>query len=273
MRWQGGRRSTNVQDRRGMGVVGGGIGAVVIALVALVFGVDLGPMTEGGGSSPPGATAPPPPDNDPVAAFATTILADTEDTWHEIFRQSGASYREPTLVIFSDAVRSGCGVAGSGVGPFYCPLDESLYLDLEFFRELDERFGAPGELAQAYVIAHEVGHHVQTLLGITERVQAERRRLPEAEGNRLQVRMELQADCFAGLWANRTHERRGILERGDVESGLGAAAALGDDRLQRAGRGEVVPESFTHGTSAQRAEWFRRGLETGDVQACDTFAR
>jgi uncharacterized protein len=267
MRWQGGRRSGNVQDRRGMGVVGGGLGAIVLTIVALVLGVDPGTVLDGGG----GGGAPPPAEGDPAAEFAAIILADTEDTWHEIFRDAGARYREPTLVLFRDAVRSGCGMAGSAVGPFYCPLDESLYLDLTFFDELATRFGAPGELAQAYVIAHEVGHHVQTLLGVSERVFAERQRLPEAAGNQLQVRMELQADCFAGLWANRTHERRQILESGDIESGLAAAAALGDDRLQRQGRGEVVPESFTHGTSAQRARWFRRGLETGDVAACDTF--
>jgi uncharacterized protein len=270
MRWQGGRRSGNVQDRRGMGVVGGGIGAIVLTLVALFFGIDPGAVLDGGGG--PAGSAPPPAEGDPAADFASVILADTEDTWNEIFRAAGSRYREPTLVLFSDAVHSRCGMAGSAVGPFYCPADESLYLDLTFFRELEQRFGAPGELAQAYVIAHEVGHHVQTLLGITERVQAERRRLPEVEGNRLQVRMELQADCFAGLWANRTHARRQILEAGDVESGLSAAAALGDDRLQRQGRGEVVPESFTHGTSEQRARWFRRGLETGEVAACDPFS-
>jgi uncharacterized protein len=269
MRWQGGRRSGNVQDRRGMGVVGGGIGAVVLALVALVFGIDPGAITQGSG---PEANAPAPPEGDVAAEFASVILADTEDTWHEIFREQGARYREPTLVLFADAVRSRCGIAGSAVGPFYCPLDESLYLDLTFFRELEERFGAEGELGQAYVIAHEVGHHVQTLLGITERVHAARQRLPEVEGNALQVRMELQADCFAGLWANRTHRRRQILEAGDVESGLAAAAALGDDRLQRQAQGHVVPESFTHGTSEQRARWFRRGLESGAVEACETFA-
>jgi uncharacterized protein len=268
MRWQGGRRSGNVQDRRGMGMVGGGIGALVLTLVALFFGVDPGVITQG---SQPGTTAPLPPEDDAAAQFVSVMLADTEDTWHEIFQAAGARYREPTLVLFSDAVHSRCGMAGSAVGPFYCPLDESVYLDLTFFRELEERFGAPGELAQAYVIAHEVGHHVQTLLGVSERVFAARQRLPAAEGNALQVRMELQADCFAGLWANRTHQRRQILEAGDIESGLAAAAALGDDRLQRQAQGEVVPESFTHGTSEQRARWFRRGLESGAVDACNTF--
>jgi uncharacterized protein len=273
MRWQGGRRSGNVEDRRGMsaGAVGGGIGAVLIALVALFLGIDPGEIVR---EAPPPASSPAggPPADDPAATFAATILADTEDTWHAIFRERGARYEEPILVLFENEVHSACGMAGSAVGPFYCPLDHRLYLDLGFFRELEHRFGAPGELARAYVIAHEVGHHVQTLTGTSQRVQEARRRLPAAEGNQLSVRLELQADCLAGLWAHHTHRRRDILEAGDVEAGLNAAAALGDDRLQQEGRGRVRPETFTHGTATQRAHWFRRGLESGTLEQCDTFA-
>jgi hypothetical protein len=203
--------------------------------------------------------------------FVAVVLADTEDVWTEVFRRSGRSYREPTLVLFSGAVESACGFAQSAVGPFYCPLDRKVYLDLAFFKDLRDRFRAPGDFAQAYVIAHEVGHHVQTLLGISQEVVEMRQRLDTARANALAVRQELQADCFAGVWANRAHRARQILEAGDIEEGLDAAAAIGDDRLQQRTRGYAVPESFTHGSSAQRVRWFKRGLESGDPGACDTF--
>lgn len=267
-----GRRSTNVQDRRGMGpvVAGGGIGAVVIALIAMFFGVDPGVLTQGGETGAP-ASAPSP--DDPLAVHVSQVLADTEDTWNELFRAQGAEYREPVLVLFDGVVQSACGMAGSAVGPFYCPLDEQVYLDLSFFRELDERFGAPGDFAQAYVIAHEVGHHVQTLTGTSERVQRARQAASPEVANELSVRQELQADCYAGVWAHHGQRRRNILEAGDVGEGLQAAAAIGDDRLQRQTQGYVVPESFTHGSSAQRVQWFRAGFESGDASRCDTFAR
>jgi uncharacterized protein len=200
------------------------------------------------------------------------VLADTEEVWAELFPRSfDGTYQEPTLVLFTGSTPSACGQGRAAMGPFYCPLDQRVYMDLSFFEELQRRLGAPGEFARAYVVAHEVGHHVQTLLGISEQVHRERQRLSGPEGNELSVRQELQADCFAGVWANRAHARWEILEDGDVEAGMGAAAAIGDDRLQKAGRGEVVPETFTHGTSAQRVRWLRRGLESGDPRACDTF--
>jgi predicted metalloprotease len=222
--------------------------------------------------SPPGdvgrTTAPP--SDDPQVAMMQVVLADTEDTWREIFRRNGSSYEDPGMVIFEQRVESACGLASAAMGPFYCPADRKLYLDLSFFRELDQRFGAPGDFAQAYVVAHEVGHHVQTLLGLSSRVQAARSRLSEQEANELSVRQELQADCYAGVWGNHAN-RRDFLDPGDVEEGLRAAAAIGDDRLQRQSQGHVVPESFTHGSSEQRQRWLRRGLETGDLQQCDTF--
>jgi uncharacterized protein len=277
MRWQGGRRSGNVQDRRGRGgaMVGGGIGAVVLTVIALLLGVnpDELPVNPGAPSGevenvePGGFTC-----YDEQADFVSVVLADTEDVWQDIFRANGQTYREPGLVLFDNAVRSACGIAGSAVGPFYCPADQQVYIDLAFFEELDRRFGAPGDFAQAYVIAHEVGHHVQTLLGVSDQVRAAQSRAPQAEANALQVRMELQADCLAGLWAHHAHRQRQILEPGDIEEALGAAAAIGDDRLQRQTQGQVVPESFTHGTSAQRVQAFRAGFESGSVQACDTFA-
>ena len=200
-----------------------------------------------------------------------TVLGYTEDTWHELFDRMGRQYREPTLVLFSGMVDSACGFADAAMGPFYCPADEKLYIDLSFYHELRDRFGAPGDFAQAYVIAHEVGHHVQNLLGIAQEVQAMRQRVGEAEGNALSVMMELQADCLAGVWASHTERAQGFLEQGDLEEGLTAAAAIGDDRMQRRAQGYVIPDAFTHGSSAQRVEWLRRGLATGDVAACDTF--
>ena len=276
MRWSTGRRSQNVEDRRGMGVpltVGGGLGTVVLLLLALFFGVDpsivlqedptrTGPPME---SQPSGV-------KDELSDFVSVVLADTEDTWREQFRRLNREYREPTLVLFSGAVQSACGMAGAAVGPFYCPADEKLYIDLEFFRALRDRFRAPGDFAQAYVIAHEVGHHVQTLLGISHEVRDAQRRAGRAEGNALSVRQELQADCLAGVWAHHAQRTRQILEPGDVEEALGAAAAIGDDQLQRQTQGRVAPESFTHGTSAQRVSWFKRGLSTGELRRCDTFS-
>jgi hypothetical protein len=199
------------------------------------------------------------------------VLADTEDTWHAQFRQMGKAYQEPTLVLFSGAVESACGFAQAAVGPFYCPADQKVYIDLSFYQDLKSRHGAPGDFAQAYVIAHEIGHHVQNLLGISEKVHSARRQISQAEGNRLSVMLELQADCFAGVWAHHADRARHILEPGDVEEALNAASAIGDDRLQRESRGYVTPDSFTHGSSKQRVRWFRQGLESGDVMACNTF--
>ena len=277
MRWQGGRRSGNVQDRRGRGgmVVGGGIGAVVLTIVALLLGVDPEAVTTMGGA-PAGEVAPGSPDQfrgaDEEADFISVVLADTEDTWSALFAERGATYREPELVLFENVVQSACGMAQSAVGPFYCPLDQQVYLDLAFFRELSERFGAPGEFARAYVVAHEVGHHVQTLLGISDDVRSAQAQSSQTESNAIQVRMELQADCLAGVWAHHAQRERQVLEPGDIEDALRAAAAIGDDRLQRETQGRVVPESFTHGTSAQRTQWFRNGFESGNPDRCDTFA-
>jgi predicted metalloprotease len=280
MRWEGGRRSDNIEDRRGMrvpgGMVGGGgIGVVVIALIAMFLGVDPRIVLQGAGEGAPAPREAPARSRDPAEErlkdFVSVVLADTEDTWSEIFRTGGARYQPPRLVLFTGAVQSACGTASSAVGPFYCPGDTKVYIDLDFYRLLAQRFGAPGDFAQAYVIAHEVGHHVQNLLGISEKVHAARQRADEARGNALSVRQELQADCMAGVWANHANRARQILEAGDVEEGLAAAAAIGDDRLQQQGRGHVAPETFTHGTSAQRVRWFRRGLERGRLEACDTF--
>ena len=280
MRWQMGRRSDNIEDRRGVGMggvaVGGGIGTLILVVVALFLGVDPSVVLQGSGT---GVSTTPPaveqraarPEEDRLKDFVAVVLADTEDTWSEIFRRSNREYRDPKLVLFSDAVQSSCGNAQSAMGPFYCPLDQKVYLDLSFFRDLGERFKAPGEFAQAYVIAHEVGHHVQNLLGISEKVRQMQSRGGERAANALSVRQELQADCFAGVWANNANRSRKILEQGDIEAGLNAASAIGDDRLQRQSRGYVVPDAFTHGSSAQRVRWFKRGLESGSVRECDTF--
>jgi len=277
MRWIGGRRSGNLEDRRGMGggaVVGGGIGAVVIALVAMFLGVDPGTVLQTGpaegapGGGPSGA-----PPADSLGEFVDRVLANTEDVWNAVLPQAaGQPYEEPRLVLFSGATRTACGLGQSAMGPFYCPPDRSVYIDLSFYRDLRTRLGAPGDFAQAYVIAHEVGHHIQNLLGISGQVQAAQQSMGRTEANELSVRLELQADCLAGVWgyhAPRTGQV--VLEDGDVEEALGAASAIGDDRLQQQGQGRVVPESFTHGTSEQRVRWFRRGFESGDVRACDTF--
>jgi predicted metalloprotease len=278
MRWESSRRSSNVQDRRGLGPVGmaggGGIGMLILVLiVSFISGQNpLELLQQVEQTAPPAETTPAgaPPADDPQAQMVSAVLADTEDTWRRIFRENGGTYQDPQLVLFDGQVRSACGTASSAVGPFYCPGDRNVYLDLAFFRELDERFGAPGDFAQAYVIAHEVGHHVQTLLGTSTKVQAARSRASETEANELSVRQELQADCYAGVWGHHASQRN-WLEPGDVEEGLRAAAAIGDDRLQRRSQGYIVPESFTHGSSEQRQRWLQRGLETGDIRQCDTF--
>jgi uncharacterized protein len=276
MRWTMGRRSDNIEDRRGMSVplvAGGGIGTVAIILLALFFGIDPRVVLQTDAPPPsPGVEAPATSSGrDELRDFVSVVLADTEDTWRQLFRRMNREYREPKLVLFTGAVQSECGMAGEAVGPFYCPADHKLYLDLSFFRALRDRFGAPGDFAQAYVIAHEVGHHVQTLLGISERVMAQRQRADRAVANALSVRQELQADCLAGVWAYNANQARQILEQGDLEEALAAASAIGDDRLQQRVQGRVVPESFTHGTSAQRVRWFRRGFGSGDLRQCDTF--
>jgi len=275
MRWRDERQSTNIEDRRGMSggkIAIGGLGGIVVLVIALLFGADPRQLLEQlpqQGTGPETSRAVNPQDEE-LKQFVAVVLAQTEDAWGDIFRQMGKSYRKPTLVLFTDQVDSGCGVAGAAVGPFYCPRDEKLYIDLAFFHELRTRFRAPGDFAVAYVVAHEVGHHVQNLLGTMDRVDSARRRMSEEQANRVSVRLELQADFLAGIWAHYA-QNRGIVEPGDVEEALGAASAVGDDRLQREGQGYVVPDSFTHGTSEQRARWFRKGLDTGDVRAGDTF--
>lgn len=278
MRWRTGRRSTNVEDRRGIrvgraGLAGGGLGTLVLVLVAMYFGVDPSVVLQ---TSPGGSTVtssqPVPPEQEELADFVSVVLADTEDTWHAIFPEMGSVYEAPTLVLFSGAVESACGFAQAAVGPFYCPADRKVYIDLSFFDDLRKRFRAPGDFAQAYVVAHEIGHHVQTLLGISERVHAAQRRSNEREANAMSVRMELQADCLAGLWGHHANRTRGILEAGDVEEALNAASAIGDDRLQRQAGGYVTPDSFTHGSAAQRQRWFNRGMQSGQLESCDTFS-
>jgi hypothetical protein len=274
MRWRSSRRSTNIEDRRGMRpvAVGGGIGAVVIALIVMLLGGDPSEVLETApGAAPAGTGAPVGTPEDEMGEFVAAVLGDTEDVWNGLFAAEGEQYQEPILVLFTGAVESACGFAQAAVGPFYCPSDHKLYIDLGFYQDLRNRLGAPGDFAQAYVIAHEVGHHVQTLAGISQRVGAARQGASQTEGNELSVRQELQADCFAGIWAHHAQRSRQILEQGDIEEALNAAAAIGDDRLQRQSGGYIAPESFTHGTSAQRVRWFRTGLETGNVDACDTF--
>jgi len=282
MRWKGGRRSQNVEDRRGtrMGrgaAVGGvgGLGFLIIVVLYMLLGGDpaqlVEQMPQAGGPSASTATGPPPPGQQELVDFVSVVLADTEDTWNPIFASIGQQYEEPTLVLFTDQVRSACGMAGAAMGPFYCPGDHKLYIDLSFYDELQRRFRAPGDFAQAYVIAHEVGHHVQNLLGINGEVQAMQKQVSKTEANELSVRLELQADCMAGVWGYHTQRARNMLEAGDLEEALNAASAIGDDRIQRESTGRVVPDSFTHGSSAQRVKWFRTGFESGDVAACDTF--
>ncbi|MFZ0610671.1 MAG: neutral zinc metallopeptidase [Desulfobacterales bacterium] len=280
MRWEGGRRSDNVEDRRGIrmsrGVAGGGIGALLLVLVALYFGVDpsvvVSPGLQPGGTPAPSAESRTgSPEENRLAEFVSVVLADTEDTWHTLFRKMGHSYQEPSLVLFSGAVESACGFAQAAMGPFYCPRDQKVYIDLSFFEDLKNRFRAPGDFAQAYVIAHEIGHHVQKLLGVADKVDSLRRQVGEAQANHLSVMLELQADCLAGVWAYHADRSRQILEGGDIEEALNAASAIGDDRMQRRAGGYVTPDSFTHGSSAQRVHWFRRGIETGAIGQCNTF--
>lgn len=280
MRWSDGRRSDNVEDRRGMGApaMAGGVGLVGILLaiaVALLGGdpfVVLQQFSQANSApAPMSRPAPKPPANDQLADFVSVVLADTEDTWKKEFQENGGIYRAPRLVIFDGVVASACGQAAGAMGPFYCPNDEKVYIDLSFYRQLRQQMGAPGDFAQAYVIAHEIGHHVQHLLGIDQKVQQMQRRLPQSQANQLSVRLELQADCLAGVWAHRTATQRRTLEKGDIEEALNAAARIGDDTLQRQSTGRVRPESFTHGTSAQRQRWFATGLQSGDMNQCDTF--
>jgi predicted metalloprotease len=274
--------SRNIEDRRGRrvsrGVAGGGIGTILIILLALFFGFDPRMLLQGNVQEVNYPQAPPPQSqqtgiNDEMREFVARVLGSTERTWDQIFQAAGQTYQKPTLVLFSGAVESACGFAQAAVGPFYCGEDQKLYIDLGFYRELRDRFRAPGDFAQAYVIAHEVGHHVQNLLGIMRKVQSLQSRSGEREANALSVRLELQADCLAGIWANHAHRERGILEQGDIEEGLNAAAQIGDDRMQKRAQGYVVPEGFTHGSAQQRVQWFRRGLASGDLKQCDTFAR
>jgi hypothetical protein len=312
MRWRTGRRSENVEDRRGVGGlgnpfgggrapmrmgrtlgIGGGLGGLLLVVVLILMGVDpsmlltpssqmtpsqfptdpgTDPMAGRGRGGTPQFQAPTTGVDDELKQFVAVVLADTEDTWHAVFREAGKRYAEPSLVLFTGLTRSACGLGEAAMGPFYCPEDNKVYIDLAFYDELRNDFGAPGDFAQAYVIAHEVGHHVQNLLGISDQVEALRRRVGKREGNELSVRLELQADCFAGIWARRAHQARQILEQGDVAEGLNAASAIGDDRLQRQTRGYVTPDSFTHGSSAQRVGWFKRGLASGELSGCDTFA-
>ncbi|MDR2188596.1 MAG: zinc metallopeptidase [Azonexus sp.] len=285
MRMDDYRESDNLEDRRGssgggLRLGGGriGIGTVVVALVASYF-LGVNPLTvlnmlSGGGMPAVEQSAPPaqrPPADDTTARFVSQVLASTEDTWNQVFQASGKRYQEPKLVLFSGLTPTACGTGQSAMGPFYCPGDQKVYIDLQFFDELKTRFRAPGEFAQAYVIAHEVGHHVQNLLGISEQVQRARQRSGKAEANALSVRLELQADCLAGVWGKRTDTMKKVLEPGDLEAALNAATAIGDDRLQQEAQGHIVPESFTHGSSAQRVRWFKRGFETGDMNQCNTF--
>jgi uncharacterized protein len=279
MLWQNRRESENIEDERGSGggrriAVGGGIGGVILVVAYLLLGGDPQALLEQQQQSSLSSTRQVDPNapRDEATKFVAVVLADTEDAWHAVFRQMGREYEEPKLVLFSDQTRSGCGFASAASGPLYCPEDRRLYIDLGFYRLLRERFGAPGDFAQAYVIAHEVGHHVQNLLGISDRVQAARGRVSEAEYNQLSVRLELQADFLAGVWARYADRVKHVVEAGDIDEAMRAASAVGDDMLQRRSRGSVVPDSFTHGSSAQRVRWFRKGYDTGDIRQGDTFA-
>ncbi len=284
MKWEGNRESDNVEDGRGSGGGGGGfgiggksigLGTIVIALIgSYFFGIDPSVLLGGGSGSAPVVQSQAPsaaPANDRETSFVRVVLADTEDVWTEIFKANGSTYVKPKLRLFTGGVQTACGTGRSATGPFYCPGDQKVYIDLDFYKLMEQRFNVAGDFAKAYVIAHEVGHHVQNLMGITDKMEAARRTSSESQANALSVRLELQADCFAGVWANRANQARSILESGDVEAGLAAATAIGDDTLQRQSQGTVVPDSFTHGSSAQRVRWFKKGIDNGDVAQCDTF--
>jgi predicted metalloprotease len=280
MRWRNPRKSSNIEDRRGMGVpmkaVGGGIGGLILLVIALLLGVNPGDVLNGNNNDQTTTNI----SNNQTSVsdqekelvdFVSFVLADTEDTWTDIFARHGEHYQDPILVLFPGATDSACGFAQSAVGPFYCPNDEKVYIDLSFYRDLKEKYGAPGDFAQAYVIAHEVGHHVQNQLGIMDKVHSAQESLDQVGGNSLSVKLELQADCFAGVWATNANKTRDILEKGDIAEGLNAASSIGDDRLQMEYHGYITPDSFTHGTSAQRVSWFKTGFESGDINSCNTF--
>jgi predicted metalloprotease len=282
MRWKDGRRSTNIEDRRGRripgGAKGGGIGIIILALVGMYFGIDptmilnMGEAIQAPSTDSATRTVPVDPRQEQEKEFISVVLADTEDVWGQVFKELGGTYEKPKLVLFTGAVQSACGFARAAMGPFYCPGDRKVYIDLAFYDDLKNQLDSPGDFAQAYVVAHEIGHHVQKLLGISGKVDALRRKLSKKDFNKVSVRLELQADCFAGVWANRANRMRNILEPGDIEEALNTASHIGDDRLQKQSRGYVTPDSFTHGSSAQRVRWFRQGFESGDIRACDTFA-
>ena len=279
MRWEGRRQSDNVEDRRGMrvsrgGLVGGGLGTLAIALIVMFLGGDPTPILQNAANGPVTTTQEPyvpTPEEEKTREFVSTMLATTEDLWATEFAAMGGQYQAPRLVLFREAVETGCGVADSGVGPFYCPPDEGVFLDMSFFDEMAAKLQAGGDFAYAYVVAHEVGHHVQNRLGISGQIQERRQRVGELEANQLSVRLELQADCLAGIFGNYADEQN-MIEPGDFDEGMRAASAIGDDRLQRNAGGMVIPDSFTHGTSAQRQRWLHRGIDTGSFKACDTFA-
>ena len=287
MRWKGRRQSTNVEDRRsgsrgggGRRVAVGGGGAIIIVIIALLLGADMGDvmqLLDGGGGPAPGEVQrdqnpAAPAADDELKQFVSVVLADTEDVWTQLFRDMGREYKKPKLVLFADRVESACGFQSAAVGPFYCPADHNVYIDLSFYQDLKKRHRSPGDFAQAYVIAHEVGHHVQNLLGISTKVHKLKRQVSKEQSNDLSVRLELQADFFAGVWAHHAHRAKQILEKGDIEEAMTAASAIGDDRLQMEARGYVVPESFTHGTSQQRVRWFKKGLLSGKISEGDTFS-
>ena len=273
MLWKGRRQSGNVQDVRGMGrgglVLGGGLGTIVVVVLALLFGKN--PMEVLQSTDPNATTQQTAPINDEASQFVRVVLADNEDVWNKIFADMGKDYPEPVLVLFRDAVQSGCGGASAAMGPFYCPSDHKMYIDLSFYDELKNRFNAPGDFAMAYVIAHENGHHIQNVLGISDQVTAMRGKVSEEEYNKLSVRLELQADFLAGVWAHHAQQMKNVLEEGDIEEALNAANAIGDDKLQKQSQGYVVPDAFTHGTSEQRMRWFKQGFDTGDIRQGDTF--
>lgn len=281
MKWSNRRRSSNIEDRRGMRMSRrtglGSIGTIAVILIAMYLGVDPNTLLQMTGNPPLGTTQQqtaeykPTAEEQQLAEFVAVVLADTEDAWNEIFSSSGETYQEPRLVLFTGSVNSACGLAQAAMGPFYCPADSKVYIDLSFYEDLRKRHNAPGDFAQAYVIAHEVGHHVQNLQGISSKVHKARQKLSKEQGNALSVRLELQADCYAGVWAYHTEKAKQVLEQGDVEEALNAASAIGDDRLQKQSRGYVTPDSFTHGSSAQRVRWFKQGMKSGRVQDCDTF--